>query len=96
MVAGSADNGGCQPSVAVYRDAAPAVCVTAAAGAGHSRKTARGASSPAKPALHIPELGTVSSSPSHQHAALAAVEGGGAARQGRGRSQCDTPQQGWR
>jgi hypothetical protein len=32
---------------------------------GNLRKTARGASSPAKPALHIPELSSVSDCPSH-------------------------------
>jgi hypothetical protein len=41
------------------------------------RKTARGASSPAKPALHIPELGIVSSCPFDLHAYRAAVEGRG-------------------
>lgn len=42
---------------------------------GYLRKTARGASSPAKPALHIPELEIVSSSPFHSYTWRAAVEG---------------------
>jgi hypothetical protein len=39
------------------------------------RKTARGASSPAKPALHIPELAIVSSCPESPHSHRAVVEG---------------------
>jgi len=38
------------------------------------RKTARGASSPAKPALHIPELPIVSSRPLYSYTLRAAVE----------------------
>ena len=55
--------------------------------AGYSRKTARGASSPAKPALHIPELAQVSSSPWHQ-AREPAGECGDAALRGCGRGGC--------
>jgi hypothetical protein len=39
------------------------------------RKTARGASSPAKPALHIPELSIVSSHPSGIHRSCGPVAG---------------------
>jgi hypothetical protein len=66
-------------SVAVHRVLRAAAincdgCRPGSAVAGYSRKTARGASSPAKPALHIPELAKVSSSPSYQsRAALPSV-----------------------
>lgn len=72
MVTGSTDNGGyltalakCQAKRAVAarkrpiapkRIALAGSCVGKGAEVGYSRKTARGASSPAKPALHIPEL----------------------------------------
>lgn len=72
MVTGSTDNGGylavlakCQAKRAVAARKRPTApkrialagsCVGKGAEVGYSRKTARGASSPAKPALHIPEL----------------------------------------
>src|SRR5690242_8413939 len=42
---------------------------------GDLRKTARGASSPAKPALHIPELSIVSVCPSNVHRSRGPVAG---------------------
>jgi hypothetical protein len=50
------------------------VCRPERATAGYSRNTARGASSPAKPALHIPELAKVSSNSLYQRRACPAVD----------------------
>jgi hypothetical protein len=68
---GSADNGSCAiVSFTSHSSNTTAVGMIATAdsstatGRVHLRKTALGASSPAKPALHIPELVTVSSSSS--------------------------------
>ncbi len=71
MVTGTTDNGSCdselaaaqilgakyrQPSGAIRPLGQKACKLAIGAKVGYSRKTARGASSPAKPALHIPEL----------------------------------------
>jgi hypothetical protein len=74
MVTGTTDNGGCRLSGHVREDGPAtgrAQCIAAYAPpaaarwrVGDLRKTARGASSPAKPALHIPELSIVSACPS--------------------------------
>ena len=70
MVTGTTDNGGCKLLEHVCKDgpaigwaqsiAAYAPPAAARWRIGDLRKTARGASSPAKPALHIPELSIVS------------------------------------
>lgn len=63
MVTGSTDNGSYfNMSELMFADmehprADIRLLGVAVLGVGYSRKTARGASSPAKPALHIPELG---------------------------------------
>src|SRR5262245_55240103 len=67
----------------------------AAAGWWYLRKTARGASSPAKPALHIPELAAVSSGPSHQYGARSGMEQLLGVGGGTGAANADSPQQGW-
>ncbi|KAH8631997.1 Actin,gamma [Alternaria alternata] len=59
------------------------------------RKTARGASSPAKPALHIPELSTVSSSSFHL-CPLARCCGRVRRGSDKARARIAPPQQGWR
>jgi hypothetical protein len=58
---------------------------------GDLRKTARGASSPAKPALHIPELALVSTCPRYCHAYRAAVEGLLRLGVGAGAGNADSP-----
>jgi hypothetical protein len=83
MVARSADNGSCEAVSKGSREAREARRRRSQAGEAegrHLRKTARGASSPAKPALHIPELSIVSSSPSCRCASRAAVEDEGRLR----------------
>ena len=57
MVARTADDGRCRVSRAIAR-------------AMNIRKTARGASSPAKPALHMPELGRQHVDKAFQHRGL--------------------------
>lgn len=91
MVTGTTDNGGCMLSeegsqgwaaCRASRRARLRADADAAAAArwrvGDLRKTARGASSPAKPALHIPELSIVSSYPSSVHHSRVPVAGGAA------------------